>query len=99
MDKEIVHLFCEVLLVCDDPGLIGKEMFATSGCKLSSNASKQWSGTKADFERKVARLEQAINHMLVTHREHDRKLTDERTVSQEEQYVQTLKKRVRKIRS
>jgi transposase len=34
MDKEIVHLFRDVLLVCDDLGLIGKEMFAIDGCKL-----------------------------------------------------------------
>ncbi len=99
MDKEIIHLFRDVLLVCDDLGLIGKEMFAIDGCKLSSNASKEWSGTKADFERKVAKLERAINHMLVTHREHDRKATEEKTVAREEQYVQTLKKRVEKIRA
>jgi transposase len=52
MDKEITGLFREVLLVCDDMGLIGKEMFAIDGCKLPSNASKEWSGTKADFEKK-----------------------------------------------
>ena len=46
MDKEIIHLFRDVLLVCDDLGLIGKEMFAIDGCKLPSNASKEWSGTK-----------------------------------------------------
>ena len=99
MDKEIINLFRDVLLVCDDLGLIGKEMFAIDGCKLSSNASKEWSGTKADFERKAAKLEQAIDHMLVTHRENDRKSTDEKTVAREEQYVQTLKKRVEKIRA
>jgi hypothetical protein len=27
-------------------GLIGKEMFAIDGCKLPSNATKAWSGTK-----------------------------------------------------
>ena len=37
MDKEIIHLFRDVLLVCDDLGLIGKEMFAIDGCKLPSH--------------------------------------------------------------
>lgn len=37
----IVRLFQEVLLVCDAMGLIGKELFAIDGCKLSSNASKE----------------------------------------------------------
>jgi transposase len=93
MDQEIIRLFRDVLLVCDDMGLIGREMFAIDGCKLPSNASKEWSGTKADFERKVAKLEQAINHLLDTHRENDRTQTEKRTVAREEQYIQTLKKR------
>ena len=98
MDKEIILLFRDVLLVCDDMGLIGKEMFAIDGCKLPSNASKEWSGTKEEFERKAAKLGQAINHILDTHRENDRTQTEKKTVAREEQYVQTLKKRVRKIR-
>jgi transposase len=98
MDKEIIRLFRDVLLVCDDMGLIGREMFAIDGCKLPSNASKEWSGTKADFERKAVKLEQAINQILDTHRENDRTQTEKKTVAREEQYVQTLKKRVRKIR-
>ena len=46
MDKEIVQLFRDILLICDDQGLIGKEMFAIDGCKLPSNASKEWSRDK-----------------------------------------------------
>lgn len=98
MDKEIIHLFRDVLLVCDDLGLIGKEMFAIDGCKLPSNASKEWSGTRADFERKVAKLEQAITHIMATHRELDRQQTDKDMAAREEQYVDTLRKRVQKIR-
>ncbi len=45
MDKEVVALFLQVLLVCDQQNLIGREMFAIDGCKLPSNASKEWSGT------------------------------------------------------
>ena len=41
MDKEVVKLFLEVLLVCDEQGLIGKDMFAIDGCKLPSNASME----------------------------------------------------------
>jgi transposase len=93
MDQEIIRLFRDVLLVCDDMGLIGREMFAIDGCKLPSNASKEWSGTRADFERKADKLEQAINHMLDTHRENDRTQTEKKTVAREEQYVQTLRKR------
>jgi transposase len=42
LDEEIINLFLEVLLVCDEMNLIGKEMFAIDGCKLPSNASKEW---------------------------------------------------------
>ncbi len=45
LDDEIIRLFLEVLMVCDEMGLIGKEMFAVDGCKMPSNASKERSGT------------------------------------------------------
>jgi len=69
MDKEIIQTFRDILLICDDQGLIGKEMFAIDGCKLPSNASKEWSGTKADFEKKAVKVETAISRILKRHRE------------------------------
>jgi len=55
LDQEIIQLFLEVLLICDEMGLIGEEMFAVDGCKLPSNSSKEWSGTKGDLEKKKER--------------------------------------------
>lgn len=52
MGDQIAYLFRDVLLICDEAGLIGKEMFSIDGCKLPSNASKEWSGTKAEFKKK-----------------------------------------------
>jgi transposase len=98
MDKEIVKLFLEVLLICDDQGLIGKEMFAIDGCKLPSNASKEWSGTRADFEKKATKMEKAIGRMLAKHKEQDCTQTDKDILAKEEKYVETLGKRVKKIR-
>jgi transposase len=98
MDKEITRLFREVLLVCDDLGLIGKEMFAIDGCKLPSNASKEWSGTKADFEKKAAKMERAIENILKKHREEDQNTTEANVKESEEKFVETLGKRVSKIR-
>lgn len=40
--EAISQLFLQVLLICDSQGLIGKEMFAVDGCKISKNASKEW---------------------------------------------------------
>lgn len=48
-----------------------REMFAIDGVKLPSNASKQRSGTRADFERQATKLEAAATTMLERHRAKD----------------------------
>jgi hypothetical protein len=60
-----------VLLICDELGLIGREMFAVDGVKLPSNASKEWSGTRADFAKKIVKMERAVEHLLRRHRDAD----------------------------
>ena len=62
-DQETMKLFLEVLLICDEMGLIGKEMFAVDGCKLPSNASKEWSGTKKELKHKKEKMEKAIRQI------------------------------------
>ncbi len=98
MDKEIVRLFLEVLLVCDEQGLIGREMFAIDGCKLPSNASKQWNGTRKDFQRKAARMEKAIEKMVNNHHANDKSGTDTDIRAKEEKYTKTLRRQLGKIR-
>ena len=41
MQYEVLGLFRDVLLICDEMKLIGKDMFAIDGCKMPSNASKE----------------------------------------------------------
>ena len=38
---EIEELFEQVLLVCHEQGLLGNELFAIDGCKMSSNAARE----------------------------------------------------------
>jgi transposase len=64
-------IFAQVLTVCDRQGLIGREMFAIDGVKLPSNASKARSGTRADFQRQLAKMESAAGAMLNRHRQAD----------------------------
>nr|WP_306793151.1 transposase [Desulfopila inferna] len=97
MDTEIIDLFREVLLVCDEMGLIGREMFAVDGCKLPSNASKEWSGTRKDFKKKCIKLENAIDRIVKRHREEDLTEAESRVKETEEQYLATLKRQVDKI--
>jgi transposase len=96
-DQEMLRLFVEVLLVCSAMGLIGREMFAIDGVKLPSNASKEWSGTRADFQRKKSKLEEAIRRILAKHREADSREAESETRAREEQYVAKLEKQVQKI--
>ena len=50
MGEEVIGIFRDVLTVCYSEGLIGGRMFAIDGCKISSNCSKEWSGTKRELE-------------------------------------------------
>ncbi|HQU16821.1 MAG TPA: transposase, partial [Gammaproteobacteria bacterium] len=99
MEVEIVGLFRNVLLICDAQGLIGREMFAIDGCKLPSNASKEWSGTKAELAQKKVKLERAIRRMLKVHRERDQREVHAEVVTQEQQYIDTLKRQVKKLKA
>ena len=100
MDKEITTFFQEVLLVCDEAGLIGREMFAIDGCKLPSNASKEWSGTKKDFKKKAIKLEKAIERIVTKHRKTDSTEPTAKTIrNKEEQYIETLDKQLKKVRT
>jgi len=99
MDQEIIDLFLEILLICDEMRLIGKEMFAVDGVKLPSNASKEWSGTKRELQKKKEKMEKAIRQIMKRHREVDVKEAGQGVIEQEEQYIETLKKKVTKIKS
>jgi hypothetical protein len=57
--------------MCDQLGLIGKDMFAIDGCKLPGNASKEWSGTHAELNKKRQKIDRAVRRMLQRHREQD----------------------------
>ena len=95
---EIVHLFIEVLMICDELDLIGRNMFAIDGCKMPSNASKDWSGTKAELRRKMQKMEKAVKKIVKKHRELDISQADQELVDDEKQYTRTLKSRIRKIK-
>jgi transposase len=69
--EEILSIFCKVLLICSELDLIGGELFAVDGCKISSNASKEWSGTFEELEGKKQKLRQRLKLMMDTHARQD----------------------------
>lgn len=98
---EIGALFREVVLICDEVGLIGGDLFAIDGCKLPSNASKEWSGTRADLQKKVRKLDREVRRIVSLHRRTDRK--EERKPNAEvearqKQQVKKLRKVSRKLK-
>jgi transposase len=72
MKHEIGSLFCDVLLVCEEEGLLGGTFFALDGLKLPSNASMQWSGTHSKLERKKERIEVKVKQLLKEHEREDK---------------------------
>ena len=71
MEKDVRGLFCDVLMVCSEMNLIGGTIFALDGCKLSSNAAKEWSGKFSDLEKKKEKLKKVLRHVVTTHKQTD----------------------------
>jgi len=64
MRDEILPLFRDILLVCDQENLLGGTFFALDGLKLPGNASKRWSGSLSDISKKKQKIEQKIRSLL-----------------------------------
>jgi transposase len=71
LNDVIKQLFVEVLIRCAQLDLIGGEVFALDGCRLASNASKEYSGTFEELRKKKKKLEIVLAHLLAKHREED----------------------------
>jgi len=99
MSDVIEPLFLEILMVCSNAGLIGEEMFAIDGCKLPSNASKDWSGTHADLTKKQLKIDRAVRRMLKRHREEDaNECVDPDIRQRDEEQIKKLQAISRKVK-
>jgi hypothetical protein len=97
LHEVIVELFGNVLLYCDELGLIGKEHFAVDGCKMPSNASKRWSGTHAELAKRREKLKRAADEIVRRHREQDNAEKNAPQATQEEKKLERLRRSVEKI--
>ena len=98
MGDSVAHLFAQILLICDRQGLIGREMFAIDGVKLPANASKAKSGTRADYQRQVDKMERAARKMVEKHQSADAALTDEALSLRDAQKLERLQKEAQQLR-
>jgi len=96
--EQIERLFEQILLICDEQGLLGHELFAIDGCKLPSDAAKTWSGTHKELAHKRDKLKKLIKHHMVEHHKLDQQDSYEAEQARRVQQSQeTLDKAVNKI--
>jgi transposase len=98
MGELVAKLFAQILLICDRQGLIGREMFAIDGVKLPANASKAKSGTRADYQRQLDRMELTTTQMLEKHKYADAAPTDDAIVKLEARKLEHLQTEAQQLR-
>ena len=91
----IAEVFQRVLMICDESGLIGKEHFAIDGCKLRSDASKQWSGKHSELSKKAEKMKAMAVKIVDKHCDNDSQKSSIPETAQ--QTVDTLLKNAEKI--
>jgi transposase len=88
MKDQIMPLFTDILLVCEQEHLLGGTFFAIDGCKLASNASKKWSGKIKDLKKKKDKIEGKLKALVKEHIETDKQdhaVKQQMSVSRERQ--------------
>jgi transposase len=96
--ESIESVFEQVLLVCDEQGLLGHELIAIDGCKMSSNAAKEHSGTLSELEQKRDKIHQQIKHCMQEHKRLDKsKPKEQERKEQLAQSITTLGKHFEKL--
>ena len=99
MPDEVIKIFRDVLLVCSELDLIGGKMFAIDGCKITSNASKEWSGTFKDLEKKKEKFEKTIKFLTGKHNKTDQKeRRSSKKKNEDKERIERIKKKVEKIK-
>ncbi|MCJ7779473.1 MAG: IS1182 family transposase [Acidimicrobiia bacterium] len=98
MGEQIAGVFTDVLSVCYTEGLIGKQMFAVDGCKISSNCSKEWSGTKAELRKKALKIEKSVRQLVNKHREEDQSEGEPGQAEREQKAIENLSAKAKKVR-
>ena len=98
MKDEILPLFRDILLVCEQENLLGGTFFALDGLKLPSNASKRWSGTLSDIGKKKEKIEHKVKLLLEEQITADQdRATDLSDSSSREKQIEKLQKQAERI--
>lgn len=101
MKTPILKCFQDILAICDQMGLLGGTAFSIDGTKLSSNVSKEWSGTFEDFKKKQQKWQERIQKLMEKQLELDQNETTETLQKEQnncEKKILKLQKRLEKIK-
>jgi transposase len=71
MQNEISSIFSDILMVCEELGLLGGTHFSLDGVKLSANVSKEWSGTIEELKHKRDKLQEKLKAVMEEHAQAD----------------------------
>ena len=94
----VAAVFEQVLLVCEEQGLLGHELLAIDGCKMPSNASKEHSGTLEELATKRDKIKKRIKHCMKEHQHLDKRKPREKERKEKlEQTLDSLDKHFNKI--
>jgi transposase len=99
MKEQIKPLFRDILLVCDQEGLLGGSFFAIDGCKMSSNASKEWSGKISDLQKRKEKIEHKLRSLVEDHIESDKQehAVKEKMSASRERQIKRLEQQAAKV--
>lgn len=98
MRDQILPLFCDILLVCEQENLLGGTFFALDGLKLPANASKDNSGRISELKKKKVKIQQKVKRLLKDQIDADKDDDDDfRPPANRERQIDKLNKQAARI--
>ena len=98
MKDQILPLYCNILLVCEQENLLGGTFFALDGVKLAANASKDNSGRISELNNKKDKIQQKVKRLLEDQIDADKDDDDDFGAgSKREQQIDKLQKQAERI--
>src|SRR5712691_2045570 len=99
MHRAVAGVFTDILMYAAELNLIGQDTFAIDGCKIPSNASKQWSGTHKELRKKQRKREAAARKIVALHRQRDAEEKHTPVAVQDEKKRATYERKIDKIKT
>lgn len=96
MEQEITQIFIQVLMICEEEGLLGGTHFSIDGVKLPSNASKECSGKFDELRSKKENIERKVKEAIKEHNDEDKGKTNKKEDDHENR-LRKLKQKAEKI--